>query len=461
MNAIRYLLLLCLASAGMSVAQTPDYYASTVGTCPPHGRDDPEFVLPRSPSTKPATGYFFVGAHAQGTRPDWPVELSMYRTVCGNGQVALWLTMKDIVSGGRYTPLPKISVVQDGVTKGWFGLDCTYRDQHRSCPKSPGPFFWRPVVDGVLSSEPGAWANGTDNLRADASFSPERAFTLRIRDTDSWPNDAPDLVYEIPAMDVQGNLNDVSNTIAGQWWSPSDPGWGLVLDRNTRGTVYAAWLTFDAQGQTTWFVMTFSSTDPAGGVSGDVHQPTGPSYSSATLGQSFQPGPVVGRFRLEFSSATKGTFHLNVNGVSRSHPIERIQLRSRDGHCGTGFPAGAFLVKEQLGWGLAMDSRAACGNHFSFLTYDESGLPIWLFGGLEPKLNFLCAQDWCSPNYLGFEGRLYRPRGRAYFLAGGGQPFVQGSPVGKAELLTEAREFTYQIGSIKRTVKYEKFFFEF
>jgi chitodextrinase len=111
---------------------------------------------------------------------------------------------------------------------------------------------------------------------------------------------------------------------ADMWWGgTAESGWGMVLTQQYRN-VFLAWYTYDAAGQTMWFV------SPGGSwISGNTY--TGALYSTRgapVLGVPYNPSSFVatqaGTMTLTFTDANTGTMTYTVDGITQTKPITRI-----------------------------------------------------------------------------------------------------------------------------------------
>ena len=298
------------------------------GTSPSACLPEPNyFSRPVGEVVTPA--YYFPALPANAERPAFPVALSVWRTPCAlDGSALLWVRMiPDPNSSGRKVR-PLVTVVQDGVEKGWFGVKygSLTPDSHNTIGQG-FVWHWNPFDFDQL--------NGplTANLFALVPFDRDRAFTLKLRfssprEDHGWTTSTPDLIYEIPARGTAGNVAPIPDKMAGLWWNPAEPGTGLILDRNERGATYAAWLTYDDNGDSTWFVMTNSRPSADGGVEGAAYTLRGQPFTQPQLDTAFG-AEVVGRFHLKFTGASNGEFNFQVNGRSGRMPIQRWKFAKR------------------------------------------------------------------------------------------------------------------------------------
>jgi hypothetical protein len=105
------------------------------------------------------------------------------------------------------------------------------------------------------------------------------------------------------------------------WWTPSESGWGVSLVHHGSHIVFAAWFTYDENGQPKWYV------SPNCELIGDVC--TGPLYETtgSPFSGTFDPKAVtvrdVGTLSLSFSGYAAGSMNYTVRGVTRTKTITR------------------------------------------------------------------------------------------------------------------------------------------
>jgi len=392
-----------------------------------------------------APSYYFPSLKVTNERPAFPIALVVWRQLCLiDGSSTLWIRMTP-EAGTKQPMTPIVTIVQDGVEKGWFG----------PTSGSTGGFAWYYGFNdfGRLPD-----AGRTASLYTTRPFDSHRAFTLKLRyphgpgTIDSgWTASTPDLIFEIPARGVPGNVIPIPEKLAGLWWNPGEPGSGLILDRNQRGAVYAAWLTYDDNGDSTWFVMTNSRPSADGGVEGAAYTLRGQPFTQPQLDTAFD-AEVVGRFHLKFTDASNGEFNFQVNGRSGRMPIRRFETA-----CKESVTRNVQQVDGLIGWGANLEGnpfQPECGLHATLLTYDDEGKPMMVFGGLLETIK----------HSLHVQGAIYRPRGTPYGLPADPSRFVVGPPVGDWESVPSSgfpKQMRININGVSRTLDLSRFYFEY
>jgi hypothetical protein len=460
-----FLVSLCLGNSPSTSAQALRQWDFQPGGCPAMGT-----LLEPQRSQLATPSHVFPPQPASGDRPAFPATISIARVPCGFNiaEAELRMTMTATVATQR----PRFTIVQRGISYGcagipWTGLigevnagECqefAWYDPPRGCT---GFGFICPTAADLARMPPAPVTATLASRTLLTSFDPDLPFTLRVRG--NWPASAPDLVYEVPGRGVQFDTSSVPADITGLWWNPAEPGWAVLIDRNWRGAVFAAWLTFDDQGNSTWFVMPNGQSVEIGVVEGAVHAMRGRPFSQLDPGSELA-GEIVGRFRISFQEGRRGHFQYAVNGRTGGMPVERFDVRTRTGEVCSYF-RGMMLVTGLNGWGASVDGNPAredCSVHVTLLTYDDDGKPFWAFGGLRPF-----PSRFASSRGVSLEGPMYRPTGTPYGLAWDNSRFSIGPALGSwtSTFFLPADPFHrvgIALGSARREISFERFRFEF
>lgn len=439
-------ILIYLLSAGNASSQVPVF----PGSCPTGS----------SPVAQPNDNvphYTFPAVAPSDGHPGLDVAITVWRIPCGNtGHFSLWVRMSDagMLPGSLR---PKISVYQDGAMLGWFGTEVRKTPAGHSYSYGSG-FQWGSNLFQTGSIQ---GRSQTEALVGMTIFlQPARAFTFRVRDTLDWPESTPDLVYEIPGVNGVSQPSQVPEGIAGLWMNPDEPGWGVLIDRNAQGIVFAAMLTYDDDGNTTWIPMTRGELNGKGEVVGDAFAVRGSPFSKSPDSPEFHY-EMRGRFALTFESSFSARIHWTFNGRTTLSNIRKLLIKDLDGNECVGTPS-VHGIENLPGWGAQFQGShggPGCGVHATLLTYDASGRPIWLFAALQ--------HDTSSTGEHGdfaVSGFVYRPKGSPY-----GQPhdhsrFILGDPVGewRSQLVTPSspsKQMQIGIGGTKRSFVAKPFLF--
>jgi hypothetical protein len=238
-------------------------------------------------------------------------------------------------------------------------------------------------------------------------------------------------VFQV-AVNVTGNVQCTASiasapkattpaSLSGLWWNAAESGWGIHFTQ--RGAVlFAAWYTYDAQGNPKWYVAPncpFSSSEAvSGNCTSALYEVAGPAF----FGHEFNPDLVhasaAGTLQLAFQNTNAASMTYTVGTQTRTVSIVRQIFPVAV----TTTPAVDFTDlwwnKNESGWGMAVAHQY--GNVFlAWYVYDPLGKPVWY---VAPS---------CAVSGSSCSGALYRTTGPAF-----GPPLdpskVQAFPVGSA-----------------------------
>ena len=171
---------------------------------------------------------------------------------------------------------------------------------------------------------------------------------------------------------------NVPSALSGLWWKSDESGWGIHFTQR-RNIVFAAWYTYNANGNPKWYVSTCNmpsgSTGTNGTCNGTLFEVSGPAFFGAT----FNPGLVnavnAGSLQVSFQGADTASMTYTAAGQTRTLPITRQPLA-------TGATPPAFDYTDlwwnpnESGWGLAVTQQF--GTMFlAWYVYDNAGQPTW------------------------------------------------------------------------------------
>lgn len=450
------------------------------GSCPPN-----QSIADSDNPAEIPEGHYFPALPAAGERPALNYALTVSRRPCGFNLGTSELRLRFFFLPGLDDWRPRLTVVQDGIVHGCTGVNWPqvgFTGYPGECEGANGLFVIAPQVGncplfaincvntdaealrqmtrfGSLSTTTPGTITRTLSIRAlQTSFDPDRAFTLRLRG--NWPAGAPDVVYEVPANGAPGNRARIPQSANGMWWSPAESGTALVVDRNERGATFAAWLTYDDNGQSTWFFMSNGTSDAAsevGEVTGTAFAGRGEPFSAPGSNMAFA-AEAVGRFSLKFLDHSNLEFRWAIHGRSGVQHFQRFEMLSpRFGTlCSRGTNSGRIQqVRELPGWAAFIEGSANVGNgckaHATLLTYDDHGRAMWVYGGMDSNVLRPGPGFSISPFY----GALFRPSGTPYGLQHDPNRFSPGSAVG----VWDGNQI--RLGATTRLLGIERFFFEY
>ena len=191
---------------------------------------------------------------------------------------------------------------------------------------------------------------------------------------------------EIPYFVPPATLN-----FQGLWWNASprrESGWGINLIHQG-DTIFATWLTYDANGKSWWLSMTAkkaaSNLLPA--FTGDVIVTRGPPFSTPPTQSNAVSRTVVGTGTIIFSGLDFGSFVYSVNGITQTKTISRMIFGP--------LPTCEYFTQPPLsttvnyqnlwwapngggdGWGLNITHQGDT-IFATWFTYGSDGTPLWL-----------------------------------------------------------------------------------
>ncbi len=198
------------------------------------------------------------------------------------------------------------------------------------------------------------------------------------------------------------SASNAPGALSGLWWDAAESGWGIDFTQR-RNVIFAAWYTYDANGNPMWYVASDCAMAAAGmtsgSCSGTLYQVNGPTF----FGTAFNPGAVnvvaAGSLTVTFQDTTTGSITYTVGTQTRTVAITRQPIAS-------GAAAGVDYTDlwwnpNESGWGMAIAEQGSV-MFLAWYVYDSSGKPVWYV-----------ASD-CAVSGNGCSGTLYRTTGPAF-----------------------------------------------
>jgi len=192
--------------------------------------------------------------------------------------------------------------------------------------------------------------------------------------------------------------------LSGLWWNASESGWGIHFTQ--RGAnLFAAWYTYDAQGNPKWYVAPNCAFSSGNAVSGNCNSALYEVAGAAFFGHDFNPAlyhaSQAGTLQLSFQNTNAASMSYSVGSQSRTVSIVRQIFPV----AATSPPAVDYTDlwwnPNESGWGMAIAHQF--GNIFlAWYVYDASGKPFWY---VAPS---------CTVSGSGCSGTLYRTTGPAF-----------------------------------------------
>jgi hypothetical protein len=108
------------------------------------------------------------------------------------------------------------------------------------------------------------------------------------------------------------------------WWGGAgQDGWGVAIQQ--RGDLmFAAWYTYDADGQPTWFYMPAGRETSARTYAGPLYRTTGAAWVGAHYAGGGTRAIEAGSLELAFGDDGHATMTSTVDGHTQSRPILRF-----------------------------------------------------------------------------------------------------------------------------------------
>ena len=192
--------------------------------------------------------------------------------------------------------------------------------------------------------------------------------------------------------------------LSGLWWNAAESGWGIHFTQ--RGVnLFAAWYTYDAQGNPKWYVAPNCAFSSGNAVSGNCASALYEVAGTAFFGRDFNPALFhanqAGSLQLSFQNTNAASMTYTVGSQTRTVAIVRQIFPV----AATSPPAVDYTDlwwnPNESGWGMAIAQQF--GNIFlAWYVYDASGKPFWY---VAPS---------CTVNGSSCSGILYRTTGPAF-----------------------------------------------
>ena len=185
--------------------------------------------------------------------------------------------------------------------------------------------------------------------------------------------------------------------VSGVWWNPSESGWGIALVKR-RTNVFAAWFTYDANGNPTWHVSTCVMPTPQF-CFGPLLQVAGTHFFDGFDARA-STITETGALFLQFKDSGHATMQSQLAGDAqpRTVAIERQPI-AQGGSLPSVNYTDLWWNPREPGWGVAITQQRAT-MFLAWFVYNNSQQPMWYVA----TCNVSAAGNTCS-------GPLYRTTG--------------------------------------------------
>ena len=177
---------------------------------------------------------------------------------------------------------------------------------------------------------------------------------------------------------IQAITARIPAALSGLFYNPNESGWGINFTQ--RGSnVFAAWYTYDANGNPKWYVSTCAMNGGAVGTtgtcSGALYEVSGPTFFGAAFDAS-RANPVQnGTLQLTFTDVDHASMtYSGVAGQTRTVQVMRQPLAA-GAVPGVNY-TDLWWNTGESGWGMAFTQQAATG-FVAWYVYDSTGKPTW------------------------------------------------------------------------------------
>ncbi len=171
------------------------------------------------------------------------------------------------------------------------------------------------------------------------------------------------------------------DALSGLWWKSDESGWGIHFTQ--RGsTIFAAWYTYDANGNPKWYVSTCAmpsgTTGTSGTCNGTVYEVSGPTFFGTPFNSSAVTPLANGTLQVAFQNAGNALMtYTGVAGQSRTNvPITRQPLAAGTTQPAVNYTDIWWAGASESGWGMAVTQQFSTV-FLAWYVYDGAGKPTW------------------------------------------------------------------------------------
>jgi len=168
--------------------------------------------------------------------------------------------------------------------------------------------------------------------------------------------------------------------LSGLWWNQNESGWGIHFTQRAN-IVFAAWYTYNLDGNPQWYVSTCAmpvgTTGTAGTCNGILYEVNGPTFFGTAFNPQLANAIARGNLQVTFQNADNASMtYTGVVGQTRTVAITRQPLAA-----GTTPPAVNYTDiwwsgPSESGWGMAITQQFST-MFLAWYVYDNLGKPFW------------------------------------------------------------------------------------
>jgi hypothetical protein len=196
---------------------------------------------------------------------------------------------------------------------------------------------------------------------------------------------------------------NVPGPLSGLWWNATESGWGIDFTQR-RNVIFAAWYTYDANGNPKWYVASDCTMAAAGATSGtcngSLYEVEGPTFFGAAFDPMMESVATAGSLSVTFQDAGHASMTYSVGGQGRTVAITRQPI-SAGSIAGVDY-TDLWWNPGESGWGMAIAQQGSV-MFVAWYVYDASGKPVWYVAS---SCSVMASGNGCT-------GALYRTTGPA------------------------------------------------
>ncbi len=245
--------------------------------------------------------------------------------------------------------------------------------------------------------------------------------------------------------------------LTGQWWTPSQSGWGLSIVQQD-DTLVPIWYTYDVDGRPLWLIGSGLVRQSDGSYQGPLYRAKGVAFSEINNQAALRQITQVGNMRIQARGDGKLTLTYSVNNISGTRIIERL-LPATNPTCLASLGSRAqarngtdkWWNPDESGWGLQINEFGDRA-FVTWYTYASDGEPMWVIAQLD------------RVSGKRFQGLLYRPTSGVAFNQISGPATTFPLPTVGSLTLTfidgQTARFDYTMDGVTRQRSIKRFEFD-